>query len=332
MPNVNASVIIEDAERMLSWDITQLEDRQEAMARQAFSLALQEVWEGWWWNDLMVSEALPGAAMYDAGTTYAADSFVYYPASRKFYQAMQGTTGNAPAVWDAASNGYVTNYAYWALAQAAPMAADYDSTASYSIGDQVRSLVDGKIYQCISFWGTNLIPFGSNYNPIGIPANSYLIALDANAQYLLTPGVNDNYAILPDHTFLYLTSGQPVQINTTNAGNLQLTTSNSEVLPVTAIIQGVSISAPPSTNWHKLNPFTPSVALGGTVRAVGHQDLTNSPNAGQVDFEPTQTGIRIPGWTCGVPWLWYRRPTPIITGDPFDATATYTAAPNLTFP
>ena len=91
-------------------------------------------------------------------------------------------------------------------------------------------------------------------------------------------------------------------------------------------------AAPPNTDWWvMLVPFSAEIALGADVRAVGHSDLRNSLNPGEVDFERTLDGVRIPGWHCGVPWFWYRRPTPIITGDDFDPAAIYAATTNPTF-
>ena len=52
MHTVKAQVVIEDACRMIGWDLEQMEARQDQMARQALSMALQEVWEAWWWQAL----------------------------------------------------------------------------------------------------------------------------------------------------------------------------------------------------------------------------------------------------------------------------------------
>jgi hypothetical protein len=93
-------------------------------------------------------------------------------------------------------------------------------------------------------------------------------------------------------------------------------------------------SSIPNSNlqtWAALTPFTPVVELAGKVRSVGKHNLLNSPNPGEVDFEEVLEGIRIPGWETGIPWIWYRRPTPVLTGDDYSATASYEAASPLTF-
>ena len=176
---MNASVILEDAERMIGWDLTQLETRQEQMARQAFSLALQEVWESWWWADLMKCEPLPAAQVYDAGTTYTAPAFVYFPATKKFYQAMQPTTGNAPAVL--INGSYATNYQYWAEASQRPAGGDYDPATTYILGDPARSPVDGNFYSLFN----NLMPLVQAFTITGFGDAGF------NTTYRLTASFTD---------------------------------------------------------------------------------------------------------------------------------------------
>jgi len=53
---VPASVILDDAYRLIGWDTEQLDAREKGDARMALSQALQELWERWWWQELMVCE------------------------------------------------------------------------------------------------------------------------------------------------------------------------------------------------------------------------------------------------------------------------------------
>ena len=93
--------------------------------------------------------------------------------------------------------------------------------------------------------------------------------------------------------------------------------------------------ATPSDNdfWSLLSPLEPELNVSGEVRSVAAEDPRNSNNCGAFDFEKTIDGVRVPGWADGKMWVWYRRPTPILTGDDYVATATYeaVAAGELTF-
>lgn len=53
---VKASVILDDAYRLIGWDADQLDEREKQDARAALSQAVQEVWEAWWWQELMTTE------------------------------------------------------------------------------------------------------------------------------------------------------------------------------------------------------------------------------------------------------------------------------------
>jgi hypothetical protein len=149
MQTIKASTILEDAERMLGWDLLQLETRQKQMARQALSMALQEVWESWWWETLMQCKAIAGAEVYSDSTTYAAGANVYFHGSQQFYQAMAATTGNPPAT---SSNGsWTTDYAHWADAKPEWTAADYEADDTLEVGTIRRYQGDGEYHQLIKY-------------------------------------------------------------------------------------------------------------------------------------------------------------------------------------
>lgn len=349
MQTVSASVIFDDAYRSIGWDVDQLEPRQKQMARVAFSQAFQEIWESWWWQELMLSVPVAGASVYAAATTYAAAATVYYPATKKFYQAMRATTGNAPATID--SNGsYTTNVAYWADAKEIYTGTDYvvgQNDTGLPLGTVARWPDDGEYYQLYAYnpgvvvSGAAISAVNGFYTEFGSYAGHPAYA-SPDLAYVLTWHDGDtespprpvgwSIAVNGTGEFLYMA-------NTTDVATPDLATDwssvdNATLLPNTAnnpaptVIASTIYGAPSATaNWTKLNPFTPELTVAGEVRAVGTADLRNSPNAGEVEFEKTLTGIRVPGWTEGVPWVWYRRPAPVIAGDDYSTAVVYTATP-----
>lgn len=344
MQTVNASVILDDAYRLIGWDAAQLETRQKQEARQAMSMALQEIFESWWWQELMLAAQFSGATTYTAAATFAAGTFCYFPATQKFYQALQTTTGNAPATL--ASGSYTVNFAFWAVATAVPSAGDVDLTAAYALGDQVRDPDDGLFYQCIDA-SALLVVAGA-----GVPG--------FNQDYIAAGTYNGQVRYQSEDTFSYIAWDGAV---TWQIGQFTPNFSNFTPFydgdtspgnpPSDPLISWISVDGsgnpdptndPPPTvtstamnphlvpsKWRVLVPFTPEVLVTGDVRAIGSNDPRNSQNFGAVDFEKTITGYRIPGWDSGVPWVWYRRPVPVLTGDDFDSTLAYTAAATITF-
>lgn len=324
MQTVDASVILEDAERLLGWDLDQLETRQKQIARTALSMALQEVWESWWWSHLMKSEAVPGAPVYDSATAYAADEFVYYPATQKYYHAMKATTGNQPATFTNGS--YITNYTYWAEAKSNPSAGDYVAGTSYNLGDQVRNPTDGEIYQNCDFG--MLVDFDTSVilRPVA-PQNGKLAYFYPSGGGDWTLYWDGTKWILHNHFGDIYTSTEDVatpDLVETWVGSGYFTgvpmslTSTATSSPDTALV------------WHKLIPFVPTCEIHCPVRAVGDLDPRNRACL-LYNFDETAEGVRIPDLTTGVPWIWYRRATPVLTGDDYSATAAYTAAETLTY-
>lgn len=51
---IAASVILDDAHGLMNWDVDNLDAREKKDSYRAFSKALQELWEFWWWQELMV--------------------------------------------------------------------------------------------------------------------------------------------------------------------------------------------------------------------------------------------------------------------------------------
>jgi hypothetical protein len=126
---VKASVILEDAYRLIGWDTEQLDTREKADARMALSQALQEVWEAWWWQELMVTTPVVLETPYAALHQYLAGELAYSEAQDWFYQALAPTLTAPP---DDETNGNTV----WA--RYVESAADrWDSDGAYVTGDRV---------------------------------------------------------------------------------------------------------------------------------------------------------------------------------------------------
>lgn len=92
---VAASVILDDAYGLIGWDAENLDTREEQDARRALSRALQEVWEAWWWQELMTCAMTQFAGHWLADEDYPTPA-CYYAPTAKYYLAMSDTLG-APA-------------------------------------------------------------------------------------------------------------------------------------------------------------------------------------------------------------------------------------------
>ena len=125
---------------------------QLAAALQRFIYArLKRAWEpsgGWWWPDSMRVEERFYHADYAAGTTYTLGSFVYFPATQRYYQALVSTTGNAPATLSGTT--YVLDTARWIAAQTAYSGSDWANGTVYALATFVRNPANGRFYVCFS--------------------------------------------------------------------------------------------------------------------------------------------------------------------------------------
>ncbi len=334
MQTVKASVILEDAYRLMRWDLDQLEDTEKADAFTALSQALQEVWEAWWWENLMTVEAVQLRDTYASGTTYAAGDEVYFPATQQYYQALRSTLGNAPAT--ATDGDYTTDYRFWADAELLPADGDYeaDTTSGLEPGSRVRLPDDGYDYQLLTYLGADLIPGGAVYNG----SNSYFVTLDAGETYQFVPGANDNYIVRPAGSPEAMTTGRAVFIE--GGGTLQIVTSGSAGIPLTCALNVTTSvttypEAPESTAWARVSVFAPTLETSREVRMVSRLDPRSTNNPGAYDFTETTDGVRLTEIPERTPYVWARRVTPVIADDctDFDAAATYsaTAATELVF-
>lgn len=159
----------------LGWDPDNLDQRQFSSIRRAVSGALGDIWNRFWWADLVRCEERAFRPPYSSTSAYSAGDFVWLAGPRAYYQALQSTTGNAPASLSGST--WVLNSQYWAEAGNASAASDYSSTATYAVGDLVTYLEDNRVYQCISA-GTGNAPGGSSWGRIE-PFDAYVDLLES---------------------------------------------------------------------------------------------------------------------------------------------------------
>lgn len=146
--------------QLLGWDPSNLDPDDWANIRDCISDSLEEIWRYGHWNDLQVTEQRRYADPYDSTATYAAGDIVYHIGSDDYYQALQSTTGNAPATQSGDS--WTLNSAHWAYARSSFDADDYSSSVTYAAGDQVKYLDTGEFYQAIQTTTGNA-PTNSTY-------------------------------------------------------------------------------------------------------------------------------------------------------------------------
>ncbi len=111
MQTVKASVILDDAYRLIR--------------------ALQEVWEAWWWAELMTSTQVQLADRYDATEQYYGGETVYWEPTDSYYLALYEQLGNACADAEGEEE---TGWAQWVENEVLEA---WDSTATYEEGDRV---------------------------------------------------------------------------------------------------------------------------------------------------------------------------------------------------
>lgn len=151
---VKASVILDDAYQLSNWDLTQLDTRDQQNARMALSQALQEVWERWWWRELMVCQQMPLARVLTPGEiapTFSADynGNVFYWALTDDYYFLSSDV-NLLDPTDSAGN---LNEENWILLDKRSQYAPWSVTAAFDR------------YECVSWCGRN-------YAQLGVPSST----------------------------------------------------------------------------------------------------------------------------------------------------------------
>lgn len=125
-----------------------------AMANQVTEFVNNRLETGWkyaWWSEWTYTEQRQYRANYSSATAYAAPTLtaaveVFFQASGKYYQALQATTGNAPATLTGGQ--YVENSAYFAECSNTYSGNDWATGTVFAVGDKARNPEDGRYYQC----------------------------------------------------------------------------------------------------------------------------------------------------------------------------------------
>lgn len=334
MQTVAASVILEDAHRLMGEDVTQLDEpRREQEARTGLSLALQEMWDAWWWQELMTLTPQNLRATYASGTTYAAGDEVYYPATGKYYQCLQATTGHAPEEVE-----------YWLEAALSYTAEDFTARV-YEYGELARDPASGLVYARIAKSLTIVgagspflqdspaftkFPPGVYYTAV-IPPSGSIVATGDSWQtgdpaydffaFYLRYNADAGLWILGRGPTWAISGASPTLVGTYSSEHN--TASNNPAGTVSWMVA----DAPPSANWRAVSNFVPDLDTGRKVRMISRLKPTQTNNPGEYDFIETVEGVELMEIPTSTPWVWARRVTPVLTGDDFSSATLYTATP-----
>lgn len=85
---VKASVILDDAYRLINWDAAQIDARDKADGRFALSQAVQEVWESWWWSQLMICSRVQFGPNVNRDSPTVPQWTIYSPSLDKYYTSL----------------------------------------------------------------------------------------------------------------------------------------------------------------------------------------------------------------------------------------------------
>lgn len=167
MQTTYAGVILKGAARLMGWDPALLEDVEHAQLHEAFSEALQDVWEAWWWDDLMQCQTVALAPLFRTDNTPTTGLWpegypVYEPISNWYYVCLTPggvatppidpnnpyTTTPNPNSWNLAGLGYFNiDFANWAPWREPVRLTEWVNNVTFNLGDQTQRL--GVRYQSI---------------------------------------------------------------------------------------------------------------------------------------------------------------------------------------
>ena len=350
MQAVKAGVILEDAARQLGWDYARLSVREKRDLRNAFSRALQEVWEAWWWAELMLCAQHQFAPTYDNTKAVSVGDTVYFPANRTHYTSVrdQAVSPNPTTVPPAfrVANGFQECGAFWVRAQTAAQlqcVEDHAANRTYELGEIVRNPDDGQYYAYvggITVSGAGTAAADGNYYVDSASVGSTfpnLFYRGPGSNILIFGGVGSD----PIGWYLNADSAWRYVSHATSAPQPELATGwqvyGSGAEPVPTFTQSSDFTD--ATAWGVVTPFefiTPFVnqytsgqeGVFGPIRSASRNDPRHKRNAAPYPVELNSNGYEITG-LCPEqqhPWIWSRRPTPIITADDWDPNALYQAA------
>lgn len=185
---VKASVVLDDAYQLINWDLNQLDTRDKQNARMALSQALQEVWERWWWRELMVCEQLPLAPAFQPGSIappFAADynGNVFYWALTDDYYFLAGDV-NVLDPTDSAGNLNIDN---WIKLDKRSKYQTWSATTTYDR------------YECVT-WA------GRNFAQLGQPTSTGVDPRLASTEWVELP---PTFGLIPYWDYSYRVAGGP---------------------------------------------------------------------------------------------------------------------------
>jgi hypothetical protein len=122
-------------------------------ARTLTSYVQERVIEGWkfdFWNEWSPTEQRSFRKAWVLNDfAQAGDERLFIPDGNYYQALVTPVPGDEPPALLVGSS-YVENSAYWARSASQYQAEDWMSLTTYAVGDQVRNLVDGAMYQCIT--------------------------------------------------------------------------------------------------------------------------------------------------------------------------------------
>lgn len=158
MRTVTFQSVLWGVARLLGLDPTR--DLTSALAARLtayINRAIAKAWRFEQWPEWTMTEPRWYRPFYADGTFVTAGDEVYFPASDKYYQALQNqvSASQAPALQDPSTLCWTENSAWWAESQARYRATDWTPNTSYGLGllsnlpYQVRNPADGLFYQAL---------------------------------------------------------------------------------------------------------------------------------------------------------------------------------------
>lgn len=296
MQTVSASVIREALARGMGWDPDELDDREEAMIREAVSDALQEIWERWWWEALMqaVPIALAGEFAYNwmEGLYYETGHPVYFPQTDSYYVAL----------WPAGPSALMPGESY----------ATYGFNNGLPDWDVPVTTITENLYGWHKYNACQGEP--TLWTPDLNPSLGDLCRFDGHVfQWIVNQGGLPNNQ--PDPAQVWVSVAAPIS----NPGWM-LVPKWQPTCPFDA--QDPNDSSPPNYISRLAGP-------AGGILSVSQRDPRATANAGMFHTREADdaSGRVVIGLNVGRPWIYARRPTPVLTGNAYDATAAYDATP-----
>jgi len=142
----------------------------ERQLRVAINTHLQMLWPKGKWPGITRCEQREFRATYGSGTTYQAGTFVFFPQTMAYYQAVRsgGFSGQAPA-----DSSDVLNSAYWASAATSFSGNDYSASVAYVAGDIIYYPTTDLYYQCHTA-STGNVPTNTTYWGALVPFDVYI--------------------------------------------------------------------------------------------------------------------------------------------------------------